>query len=118
VEGRGARMLVTGEKVIPGSKGLRSLLPALTTSSSGCRCTLFIFGLLLSPEGLRQSPSAVTGWTSILMCQVAGKFSALSGLFGPWRPRRVFAAARPAVPRRLSRAGEGERAWESLSCFT
>lgn len=57
-------------------------LGALTTFFTGCRRTLFIFGLPVSPEGLRQSPSAITDCTSILKCQVAGKFTASQGPSG------------------------------------
>lgn len=57
-------------------------LPALTTFFTGCCRTLFIFGLPVSPEGLRQSPSAITDCTSILKCQVAGKFTASQGPSG------------------------------------
>lgn len=117
VKGRGARLLVIGVRSPcwqPScSRARRSrpaLLRALTTFSSSLRRTLFIFGLPLSPEGLRQSPSAVTDCTSILTCQVAGKFSTMQGPSG--RGERATSLP-PLVPlRRLFRAREGG-GWES-----
>lgn len=69
----------------PSGTSRRSVPPALgalTTFFTGCRRTLFIFGLPVSPEGLRQSPSAITDCTSILKCEVAGKFTASQGPSG------------------------------------
>lgn len=87
-----------------------ALLRALTTFSSSRQHTLFIFGLPLSPEGLRQSPSAVTDCTSILTCQVAGKFSTMQG---PSGRGECATSLPPLVPlRRLFRAREGG-GWES-----